>query len=85
MPIDGLFFVLRLLNGLLTNMVRLVPSGRLMRSIRWLNPGSFTLKEEVREWDISTTPDEFARRTIYCGGRVFANKWELDEEIARIK
>lgn len=34
---------------------------------------------------METTLEEFARRKIYCGGRVFANKWELDEEIAKIK
>lgn len=48
-------------------------------------PWFFHPKEEVREWDMSTTPEEFARRKIYCGGRVFANKWELGEEIAKIK
>ncbi|EFH85428.1 hypothetical protein Krac_6648 [Ktedonobacter racemifer DSM 44963] len=50
-----------------------------------VEPWFFHPKEEVRKWDMETTPEEFARRKIYCGGRVFVDKWELDEEIAKIK
>ena len=31
---------------------------------------------------IATTPREFSERNIYCGGRVYANKWEAGEERA---
>ncbi|EFH90791.1 hypothetical protein [Ktedonobacter racemifer] len=48
-------------------------------------PWFFDAKEKVRKREMETTPEEFSRRKIYCGGRVFANKWELDEEIAKIK
>ncbi len=32
--------------------------------------------EHIRARLISTTPEEFAKRNIYCGNRVYANKWE---------
>ena len=40
-------------------------------------------KPEVREWLIDTTPEPFTRRHIYCGNRMFANKYELAEQHRR--
>jgi hypothetical protein len=39
-------------------------------------------KPEVREWLIQDTPEPFTRRNIYCGNRVFNNKWEIAEQYA---
>jgi len=36
--------------------------------------------ESIRARLIRTTPEEFARRNIYCGNRVYANKWEMAEQ-----
>lgn len=33
--------------------------------------------EKVRQWLISTTPDQFSKRNIFCGNRIFLNKYEL--------
>jgi len=41
-----------------------------------LNPG----RESIRERLVRTTPEEFAKRNIYCGNRVYANKWEMAEQ-----
>ncbi len=38
-------------------------------------PGAY--KPPVREHLIQTTPEPFRRRNIYCGNRVFANKYEF--------
>ncbi len=35
--------------------------------------------KHVRERLRNTTPEEFTRRNIYCGNRVYANKWEAAE------
>ncbi len=41
-------------------------------------------KEALRSYYLSETPEEFRRRNIFCGNRMFANKWEaLDELKAR--
>ncbi len=37
-------------------------------------------KPEVRAWLIQTTPATFTRRNIFCGNRMFANKYELAEQ-----
>jgi hypothetical protein len=37
-------------------------------------------QERVRHWLISTTPDEFRKRNIYSGDRMFSNKYELAEQ-----
>lgn len=42
-------------------------------------------KPEVRAYLIQKTPEPFARRNIYCGDRVFANKYEFAEEYRRFK
>lgn len=34
----------------------------------------------LRERLIQRTPEPFARRNIYCGNRIFANKYELAEQ-----
>lgn len=40
-------------------------------------------KPEVRARLIEKTPEPFARRNIFCGDRVFANKYELAEHHRR--
>jgi hypothetical protein len=40
-------------------------------------------KPEVQAFLIEQTPEPFARRNIYCGNRVFANKYELAEHHRR--
>jgi len=37
-------------------------------------------KPEVRAYLLQQTPKPFTRRNIYCGDRVFANKYELAEQ-----
>jgi hypothetical protein len=32
-------------------------------------------KEQVRQRTIMTTPEEFARRNIYCGGKIYVDKY----------
>ena len=39
-------------------------------------------KPEVREWLLQDTPEPFTRRNIYCGNRMFNNKWEVAEQYA---
>jgi hypothetical protein len=39
------------------------------------SPGEY--KSEVRKRLIRETPEQFTKRNIYCGNRMFANKWEL--------
>lgn len=41
-------------------------------------------KPEVQEWLIQHTPEQFARRNIYCGNRMFANKYEFAEQYRRL-
>ena len=41
-------------------------------------------KPEVRERLIRETPEPFTRRNIYCGNRMFNNKWEVAEQYAPI-
>lgn len=45
------------------------------------SPGAH--KPEVREWLIHQTPEPFTRRNIFCGDRMFANKYELAEQHAQ--
>lgn len=40
-------------------------------------------KPQVRERLIRQTPEPFARRNVYCGNRVFANKYEFAEQYQR--
>jgi hypothetical protein len=37
-------------------------------------------KPEVRTYLLEETPEPFTRRNIYCGNRMFANKYELAEQ-----
>jgi len=37
-------------------------------------------KLQVREYLIQQTPEPFTRRNIYCGNRMFENKYELAEQ-----
>ncbi len=41
-------------------------------------------KPSVRAFLREQTPEPFARRNIYCGNRVFANKYELVEQYHRL-
>jgi hypothetical protein len=41
-------------------------------------------KPEVREWLMQDTPEPFTRRNIYCGDRMFNNKWEVAEQYASL-
>ena len=43
------------------------------------SPGAH--KPEVRARLIQKTPEPFTRRNIFCGDRMFANKYELAEQI----
>ncbi len=45
------------------------------------SPGAH--KPQVRERLIQQTPEPFTRRNIYCGNRMFHNKYEFAEEYAR--
>ncbi len=38
---------------------------------------------QVREWLITHTPESFTRRNVYCGDRMFENKYELAERYRR--
>jgi len=40
-------------------------------------------KPQVRERLIQQTPEPFTKRNIYCGNRMFANKYELAEQHRR--
>lgn len=42
-------------------------------------------KPQVRERLLRQTPEPFARRNIYCGNRMFANKYEFVEQYRRLK
>jgi hypothetical protein len=41
-------------------------------------------KPEVRAFLVEQTPEPFTRRNIYCGNRMFANKYELAEQHRRL-
>ena len=41
-------------------------------------------KPEVRTRLIQQTPEPFTRRNIYCGNRMFANKYEIAEQYRRL-
>ncbi|MBE3560767.1 MAG: hypothetical protein IMW89_16330 [Ktedonobacteraceae bacterium] len=46
----------------------------------------FTSKIATPEWQEQVkaeTPEPFARRNIFCGDRIFANKYELAEDLQR--
>ena len=43
-------------------------------------PWYYHPQERLREWLIASTPEEFSRRNIYSGDRMFDNKWELVEK-----
>jgi len=53
----------------------------------WLPLGNFmndwydNYVEERAQLLLHTPPIEFARRNVFCGDRVYANKWELVEEV----
>ena len=48
----------------------------------WCSPG--THKPQVRERLIATTPEPFVRRNIYCGNRMYNNKYETDDLVRRL-
>ncbi len=41
-------------------------------------------KPQVREWLTQHTPEPFTRRNIFCGNRMFANKYEFAEQYRRL-
>ena len=41
-------------------------------------------KPEVRAYLAQQTPEPFTRRNIYCGNRMFANKYEFAEQYRRL-
>lgn len=41
-------------------------------------------KPEVRAFLVEQTPEPFTRRNIYCGNRMFANKYEVAQEFLRL-
>jgi hypothetical protein len=51
----------------------------------WVHNSVYVLEEPwftresdtIRQWLINTTPKQFSRRNIFCGNRVFLNKYEL--------
>ena len=43
-------------------------------------PWYYHPQERVREWLVTSTPEEFSKRNIYSGDRMFLNKWELAEQ-----
>lgn len=43
------------------------------------DPWFYYPQERVREWLIQQTPEPFMRRNIFCGNRMFENKYELAE------
>ncbi|HEU5376288.1 MAG TPA: hypothetical protein VFV38_12655 [Ktedonobacteraceae bacterium] len=42
-------------------------------------------QKELRERLVQQTPEPFARRNIYCGERMFHNKYEYAEKYARLR
>jgi len=50
----------------------------------WVHDPTYTLSEpwftreniKVRQWLISSTPETFSKRNIFCGNRMFLNKYE---------
>jgi hypothetical protein len=60
----------------------------------WVHTSAFSLPEpwfdspgahkpQVRERLLSQTPEPFTRRNVYCGTRMFANKYEFAEQYQR--
>lgn len=47
------------------------------------SPGAH--KPQVREWLLKETPEPFTLRNIYCGNRMFLNKYELAEQWRQYK
>jgi hypothetical protein len=48
----------------------------------WWSPGAH--KPQVRTRLIEETPEPFTRRNIYCGNRMYNNKYETDELVQRL-
>ena len=46
-------------------------------------PWFYYPQEKLRERLIQQTPEPFTRRNIYCGNRMFENKYELAEQFRR--
>lgn len=46
-------------------------------------PWFFHSREKVRLRLLATTPKEFSRRNIFCGNRLFTNKYEFAEQYHR--
>jgi hypothetical protein len=48
-------------------------------------PWFFAPQEQLHERLAQKTPEPFKRRNIYCGNRVFANKYELAEQVQHLR
>ncbi len=48
-------------------------------------PWYYHPKEKVRSWLVNSTPDEFKKRNIYSGNRMFLNKYELVEQQVHLR
>ncbi len=46
-------------------------------------PWFFHEQESIRSELLTTTPEEFTRRNIFCGDRCYANKWEFIENFRK--
>jgi hypothetical protein len=47
---------------------------------KWYNDGGADLPE-VREWLEQETPEAFRRHNVYCSPRIYANKFEIREDL----
>jgi hypothetical protein len=63
---------------------------------QWVYDSCYTLPESWwyavgsdrsnrRRWLIAHTPEPFTRRNIYCGNRMYENKYELEDLTAKLK
>ncbi len=48
-------------------------------------PWFFTPQEHLHERLAQKTPEPFKKRNIYCGNRMFANKYELAEQLQELR
>jgi hypothetical protein len=62
----------------------------------WVSDPAYTLVEpwfddpcadqpEVREWLLHDSPEPFRRRNVYCGDRLFENKYEFVEQVRQLR
>jgi hypothetical protein len=62
----------------------------------WVSDPAYTLAQPwfddpnadrpyVREWLLHDTPEPFRRRNVYCGDRLFENKYEFAEAVRQLR